>query len=82
MYVDMFWRDLGQEAGCLRYLPRVVIEHMHPIAGKSPWTEGHLRVNAPDRLEADRIAYEEYRASLFAADVAKVQHLIPVRTLG
>jgi hypothetical protein len=27
MYVDNFWRDLGNAADCLRYLPEVVVEH-------------------------------------------------------
>jgi hypothetical protein len=75
LYVDNFWRDLGSAAGCLRYLSGVVVEHMHPAAGKVAWSEGHKRVNAPEQYERDGKAYEAYRAGRFAADVAKVQAL-------
>ncbi len=62
MYVDNFWRDLGVGARCLRYLPDVVVEHMHPVAGKADWSEGHKRVNAPEIYARDRAAYDRFRA--------------------
>lgn len=72
MYVDNFWLDLGREADRLFYLPDVVVEHMHPIAGKADWDEGHRRVNDQQVYDADAAAYAEYRLDRFAADVAKV----------
>lgn len=75
LYVDNFWRDLGREAGCLRYLPGVVIEHLHPMAGKAQVDEGYRRVNAPERYKADGEAYERYQDERFAVDVAKVRAL-------
>ena len=29
-FVDAVWRDLGHAAGCLRFLPDVVVDHRHP----------------------------------------------------
>lgn len=80
LYVDDFWRDLGVEAGCLRYLPGVVIEHLHPLAGKAAVDEGYLRANDPAQFRRDGVAYETYKAGRFAGDVAKVKALgsIPV----
>jgi hypothetical protein len=75
LFVDNFWRDLGLAAQCLRYLPDVVVEHLHPIAGKAEWDEGHKRVNAPSMYAADRAAYTRYLATRFRADVAKVEGL-------
>lgn len=75
MYVDNFWRDLGNAADCLRYLPDVTVEHRHPVAGKAQMDEGYLRVNAPAVYEADEAAYAEYTRTRFAGDVAKVQTL-------
>lgn len=81
MYVDNFWKDLGRAAGCLRYLPEVVIEHLHPIAGKAEWDEGHVRVNAAEVYEADAAAYEAYRALAFKADADRVRALtLPARS--
>ena len=75
MYLDNFWRDLGTAAGCLRYLPDVVVEHVHPVAGKADWDEGYARVNDAAVYERDRRAYERYLATGFTADVAKVRAL-------
>jgi len=76
MYVDNFWLDLGAAAGCIRYLPDVIVEHMHPAAGKAVVDAGYERVNAPQVFAADREAYERYRADRFDADVVKVQALM------
>lgn len=35
-FADNVWRDLGALAGCMAYVPGVVIEHLHPDAGKAP----------------------------------------------
>jgi hypothetical protein len=78
LYVDNFWRDLGVHAGCLRYLPEVVVEHLHPVAGKAESDEGYERVNAPAVYNADAAAYREFGTSgAFRAAVAAVRGLQP-----
>lgn len=72
LYVDNYWRDLGEAVGCLLYLPDVVVEHMHPVVGKADWDDGHRRVNAPDMYRRDAEAYRLYADEYLAADVAKV----------
>lgn len=63
MYVDNFWRDLGDDADCLSYLANVVIEHMHPIAGKAEWDAGHARVNDAAVYQRDAEAYGKFVCS-------------------
>jgi hypothetical protein len=75
LYVDNFWRDLGNRTGCLRYVPDAVVEHLHPIAGKGDVDDGYRRVNAPGIYTADQIAYGAYLTERFDADVARVQAL-------
>jgi hypothetical protein len=81
--VDAVWRDLGEQAGCLRYAPDVVIEHMHPHAGKGPRDATYLEVGETSgRLEPDSGAYQAWRRERMAADVAKVRAVMatsPVR---
>ncbi len=60
LYVDNFWRDLGRSAGCLRYLPDVIVEHRHPVAGKAQWDANYARVNNSAMYERDATAYEQY----------------------
>jgi len=75
LYLDNFWLDLGRAAGCLCYLPDVIVEHVHPFAHKAEMDEGYVRVNAPEMYDHDRVAYEKYRRERFADDVAKVRAL-------
>lgn len=75
LYVDNFWKDLGQRAGCLRYLPEVIIEHRHPFAGKANWDAGYARVNDSTMYQRDQAAYGQYVAGQFLDDVAKVRRL-------
>lgn len=75
LFVDDAWVEWGRQAGCLRYRSEVVIEHMHPVAGKSEWTEGHQRVNAPAMWERDTAAWNAYQRDGLAKDVAKIKEL-------
>lgn len=77
MYVDNFWRDLGNKADCLRYLPKVVVQHQHPIAKTAEWDEGYKRVNSPETYQVDEQAYAAYRIHQFASDVETVKALRP-----
>lgn len=76
LMLDNFWRDLGNGAGCLSYLPDVVIEHMHPIAAKGEWDAGYDEVNADSMYDADGATYQRYVDSGgLAADVEKIRSL-------
>lgn len=75
LYCDDFWRDLGRAADCLRYLPGVIVEHLHPLAGKAAMDEGYVRVNDPERYRADNTAYVAYQADRFERDVETVRRL-------
>jgi hypothetical protein len=76
LYVDDFWRDLGNAAGCLHYVPSVIVEHMHPVAGKAPMDDGYRRANAPERFRDDGAAYGAYQLGDFDKDVAKIRALL------
>lgn len=61
LYVDNFWMELGLRTGGLRYLPDVVIEHLHPAAGKAGMDARYAAVNAPEADTADRRAWLDFR---------------------
>lgn len=63
LYMDNFWRDLGQRLGTLRYLPDVVVEHLHPIAGKVAWDARYQEVNAHEVYAADEAHYRQFITS-------------------
>lgn len=73
--VDNWWLELGRQAGCIRYLPDVVVEHMHPVAGKAEWDEGHRRVNAPEMYSRDLAEFARIQSEDLTGQVAKVRAL-------
>jgi hypothetical protein len=75
LYIDNGWKTLGQRLGCLRYLPDVVIEHMHPLGGKAPWDATYDHGNGPN-IEHDRLAYAEWAAGPIEADLARVRAVL------
>ena len=60
LYLDNFWMQLGRDLGALRFLPNVIIEHLHPVAGKAQWDEGYRAVNAEEVYSADGKAFQDY----------------------
>lgn len=60
LYVDNYWLDLGRLAGCIRYLPDVVVEHRHPLAGKASWDANYARVNDSAMYAHDERAYRAF----------------------
>jgi hypothetical protein len=75
LYVDDVWRELGRAAGRIRYLPDVLIEHMHPFAGKAQLDAGYREVNAAGHADADRLVFEAWMRDGLAADVARLRAL-------
>jgi hypothetical protein len=77
LYCDNAVRDVGRQAGCLHYLEDVLIEHMHPVAGKAPSDEQYQRVNSRTQYRGDRPAYRRWRDGAgLTDDAAKVRALI------
>jgi hypothetical protein len=75
--VDIAWLDLGNAVDRIRYLPDVVVEHMHPLAGKARMDKNYRAVNSNAVALADSRAYKAYHESgRFAEDVGKLKMLI------
>lgn len=63
LYLDNFWMQLGQDLNAITYLDDVILEHMHPVAGKANWDEGYREVNAQEVYSADKQALDDYLKS-------------------
>lgn len=73
LFLDNFWLRLGRDLDAISYLPDVIVEHLHPIAGKAGWDDGYRRVNAGDVWAADRQRFDDYCATELAGDLAKIR---------
>lgn len=73
LFMDNLWKTLGEQLGTLRYLPDVIIEHVHPIAGKAEWDAGYVEANDGAVWEHDEAIYREWVAFQMPADIAKIK---------
>lgn len=72
LYVDNFWLELGRSTGGLRYLPDVVIEHLHPASGKAAMDARYAAVNASEADVADRLSWLEWQRTGLPAALRRV----------
>jgi hypothetical protein len=76
MYVDNVIRDLGMAADRLAYVPSVVIEHVHPEAGKVAVDASYAQSNRPEQYARDLAAFETWRDGQLARDQATLRALV------
>ena len=73
LYLDNFWKDLGEALGTLRYLDKVVLEHMHFVVGKSEKDNLYEQINSEEMYHLDKTAYNEYLNNQFQDDLRKLR---------
>jgi hypothetical protein len=73
LFVDVVWMRLGEHLDRIRYLPDVILEHMHPAAGKTDMDALYEDINSPTTIAHDGAAYETWLQTTIDADVAKVR---------
>ncbi len=74
LWVDNFWLKLGLGIGHLCYRRDVIIEHLHPGAGKADWDQEYARTGSADKDQRDRAAFEEYCQKQLQDDIRKLAH--------
>ena len=74
LFADNTLHELAKAAGRVRYLPHVLIEHMHPIVQKSQMDPLYERNNGGETWGHDEAVFKAYVASEeFRADVAALK---------
>jgi hypothetical protein len=74
--VDVVWNDWGKAIQKIRYLPAVVVEHVHYLAGKAQKDQTYSDVNSSVMAAHDSAAYQEYMNGNFSRDVDKLKKLV------
>lgn len=77
LYLDDSWLALGRALGAISYLPDVIIEHLHPIAGKAAPDAGYAEANTPDLWAHDEAVYRQWLTHGLAGDVDKIRAAVP-----
>jgi hypothetical protein len=76
LWVDDAWKRLGQETGTLRYLPNVIVEHLHPAVGKAAMDTTYEQVYDGDRAHQDHLGYLDWEQNHLADDAATVRAML------
>jgi hypothetical protein len=74
--LDLTWMAWGKGLNRLTYFDDVIIEHLHPIAGKAALDAGYVRVNSPQTTAADHAAFYAYLESGLEDDLEKLRGLL------
>lgn len=71
LYVDNFWKALGETLGTLTYIDNAIIEHLHPHGGKAPSDLVYEAAYTPERWNHDQTAFVAYMETNFFNDVQR-----------
>jgi hypothetical protein len=73
LFVDNYWKALGDALGTLYYLNDVIIEHLHPIAGKAPSDASYEVAYSEDRWKNDEESFRNHMSNQFPLDLEKLK---------
>lgn len=79
LFSDRSVMELGKQAGCIQYLPNVVIEHMHYQAGKANKDATYQLFNTKENFLREQKIYWEWMQHLLPEQSAMVRALRPER---
>jgi hypothetical protein len=72
LYADNFWLDFGIAINKLRYIPDVLIEHLHPAAGKAQVDAGYEYSSNYLLDQQDKATYQRYLSEDLEGDAQEV----------
>jgi hypothetical protein len=73
LFVDNYWKALGEALGTLTYVPEAIIEHLHPIAHKAPSDASYEAAYTPVRWKSDEEAFQLHMRDIFPQDLEKLR---------
>lgn len=73
LFVDNYWKALGEALGTLTYVPEAIIEHLHPLVQKAPSDASYEQAYSGDRWTADEEAFKLYMSEQFMLDLEKLR---------
>lgn len=79
LFIDNAWQEIGRAINRLKYVPEVLVEHLHPIAGKAEWDDLYRAVNAGDQYALGDRLFSEYLRDDFAGDVKKLRAMLAAK---
>jgi hypothetical protein len=76
LYLDDFWKMLGLSVGNLAYRDDVVIEHLHPMAGKAADDPTYQAANSGEQKRRDGEEFARYRNLQWETDLRRLKEYL------
>ena len=76
LFMDNYWMSLGRRLGTLWYFDKVIIEHLHPVAGKVAWDDQYREANSTEVTNSDREEFIRYVNEDFDTEFKKIQEAL------
>lgn len=73
LFLDDAWLALGRALDAITYLPDVVVEHCHPIAGRVAWDPGYAECNTDALMDTDRAVFQTWQAETLPTWVRQIK---------
>lgn len=73
LYLDDFWKMLGQAVNNLVYRDEVIIEHLHPTASKSMYDATYQEANSPEQYSRDQQCFQEFINNRWPAELSRLK---------
>ena len=73
LFMDNYWMTLGKRLGTLWYFEKVIIEHLHPVAGKVAWDDQYREANSDEVSNGDKKEFTRYLNEEFDTEFKKIQ---------
>lgn len=74
LYIDNYFMALGEKIGGSVYLPDVIVQHLHPVAGKAEQDLTYTEANSQENWSNDKRVFEEYIIYELPNDVEKIEY--------
>lgn len=76
---DLTWKDMGEGLGRIKYLPDVIVEHMHPAADKARVDSGYLHVNSKIMVLHDEQEYFRWKKEDFPGELEAARYALGIQ---
>lgn len=76
LFMDNYWMTIGKHLNSLWYFDKVIIEHLHPVAGKVAWDDQYREANSTEVSNGDRDEFLRYVREDFETELAKIKQAV------
>ena len=73
LYIDNFWKKLGEGLSSLKYFSEIILEHLHFTIGKAVEDNTYRESSSNKAFLEDREAYHNYIDNNLDSDIAKLK---------